>query len=173
MSREQATQKLAAMQAAYDPPPVGLHARTPTEASQMLEQLGQTPDFLHKLQNGDIAARDVFQRLTAMKAAAMPGELTAEPILETTVGDTGLSRRSLLSVAADMRAEQVWNDKGIEFILSDGKFPTGAVRDAQFWLPQLERDETVLCPDLPEDWPHKQQVKFLKDVITIGDGSTP
>jgi hypothetical protein len=96
---------------------------------------------------------------------------------ETTVGPgldgPALSRRNAISIAADMRAEQVFNDKGIEFILSDQKFPTEAVRDAQFWLPQLERDETALCPDLPDHWTHEHQVKFLRTIVSIGDGSRP
>jgi hypothetical protein len=171
MSPEQATDQLATLQAAYDPPRVGIHAATATEASQRLAQLGETPDFLRKLEKGDLAARDEFQRLTELKNAAMPGELTVEPILETTAGDTGLTRRDLISVAEDMFAEGVFNEAGIELVLNDGKFPTEDVYVAQLWLERMEADETLLLPELGGD--RELQMKFLRAIAAIGDGSMP
>jgi hypothetical protein len=155
----------------YQPAP--LTPTTAREAEQRLAALSADGEWYRKLQAGDIATREEFNRLTVLKAGITALDPLTEGIGETTIGDTGLTRGNLISIAEDMRAERVFNDKGIEFILSDQKFPTDAVRDAQFYLAQMERNETALCPDLPNDWPHEQQVKFLRTIVTIGDGSRP
>jgi hypothetical protein len=82
-----------------------------------------------------------------------------------------LTRRQLISTAADMRAEGTFNEAGIALILSDGKFPTEDVYVAQHWLAQMERDETLWYPDLGGS--REQQLKFLRAIAAIGDGSTP
>jgi hypothetical protein len=143
------------------------------DADLRLQELASDVDWYRKLTSGNMEVRAEFDRLTALKNAAPTEDMSSEQIFDTTTGDTGLTRSNLISAAEDMRAEQVFNDKGIEFILSDQKFAPEAVRDAQFWLPQLERDETALYPDLPDDWPHEQQVKFLRTIVTVGDGSRP
>jgi hypothetical protein len=168
MSPEQATEQLASLQAAYSPPPVGFHVSTPTEAAQQLAQLEHTPDFIRKLQSGDVEAMQKWQEL---KIAATPVDFPVESIIETTTGDMSVTHRDLIGVAENMRAEGVFNDEGIEFILSDRKFPTEDVRVAQYYLAQMESDETVLYPDLPGD--RELQMKFLRTIATIGDGSMP
>jgi hypothetical protein len=170
---EQATQQLAAMQTAYDPAPPLIPANA-HEADVRLAQLVNDPEWARKLMNGDIATRDEFQKLSELKASGGVGDVIADQsLVSVTQGDTGLTRNQLISTAEAMRAEQVFNDQGIEFILSDQKFAPEVVADAQFWLPHLERDENLLCPDLPDHWTHEHQVKFLRTIVTVGDGSRP
>jgi hypothetical protein len=147
---------------------------TPHDADVALQRRINNPEWARKLMNGDIATRDEFQRLSELKASGgVTDAIADQTLISVTQGDTGVTRSNLISIAEDMRREGVFNDHGIEFILSDQKFSTEAVRDAQFWLPQLERDETILCPDLPDHWTHEHQVKFLRTIATIGDGSMP
>jgi hypothetical protein len=170
MSSEQATEQLAALQATYDPPLVGPHASTPTEAAQRLVQLGQTPDFLRRLEKGDIAAKEEWSRLSELKAAASPAEMTAEPIMETTAGEAGLTRRDLVSVAADMAAEGI-PDRAISFILADNKFSPEDVYVAQYWHDLMERDENAFYPGLPQDRGYQLMVFNIINSIGTGDWS--
>ena len=90
--------------------------------------------------------------------------------VDTTIGE-GLTRRDLISVAEDMRAEGTFNEAGIQLILSDQKFPREDVRAAQYWLARMERNPELLYPDLGDD--REQQMKFLRTIAAIGDGSAP
>jgi hypothetical protein len=175
MSSAQATDELAALQAAYDPPPAGIHASTATEASQRLAELGETPDFLRKLQSGDLKAKEEWQHLCALKASAAPTEFTVEPIIETTTGDTGLTRRDLISVAADMRADG-FPDAAIEHIIGDGRFTVEAVVAAQHWLPRMEADPNLLCPEAAQwGWPEDReyQMRCFRTIAAIGTMDSP
>jgi hypothetical protein len=161
------------MQAAYSPS-APTAPKTAHDADLRLTQLINDPDWARKLMAGDIATRDEFQRLTELKAY---GDVTSDAaasqthVIETTIGDTGLSRSSLIGVAEDMRAEGTFNEEGIALILNDGKFPREDVRVAQYWLGRMERDPTLLYPDLGDD--REQQMKFLRTIAAIGDGSMP
>ena len=171
MSPEQATQQLATLQAAYSPS-APTAPTTSHDADVRLQQLISDPAWSRKLMAGDIATRDEFQRLTELKAY---GDVTGDAVagqmhVDTTIGE-GLTRRDLIGVAQDMFAEGTFNEAGIELILSDGKFPTEDVRVAQYWLGRMERNPELLYPDLGDD--REQQMKFLRTIAAIGDGSTP
>jgi hypothetical protein len=157
----------------YHQQQVPLAPATPHEADVLLQQRINDPEWARKLMNGDIATRDEFQRLSELKAAGGAADAMVDEtaIIQTTTSDTGLTRNQLIGIAEDMRAEGVFNDAGIEHILSDRKFPTQDVRVAQYYLGLMERDETVLYPDLPGD--RVCQMKFLRAIAAIGDGSAP
>jgi hypothetical protein len=174
MPAEQATQQLAALQAAYDPPPVGVHATTPTEAAQRLAQLEKTPDFLRKLEKGHVETTQEWQRLCELKAGATAFDPLAGEIVQTTVGDTGsgsLTRSQQISSAADLRAEGC-SDQEVAFILSDQKHDTANVAAAQWWLPRMQANPNLEYPGIhPAD--RERFMKYLGRIITIGDGSRP
>jgi hypothetical protein len=171
MSPEAAAQQLATMQAAYSPSA----SATPTtshDADVRLQQLISDPAWSRKLLSGDIATKDEFQRLSELKAF---GDVTGDAVaggmnVDTTIGE-GLTRRDLISVAEDMRAEGTFNEEGIQLILNDGKFPREDVRVAQYWLGRMERNPELLYPDLGDD--RDQQMRFLRTIVAIGDGSAP
>jgi hypothetical protein len=174
LSPEQAGAALEAKAAAFRPAPAPLAPSNAREASQRLAQLINDVEWARKLMDGDITTRDEFQRLSELKASGDIGDAMDEAF-ETTVGPgldgPSLSRRHLISVAEDMRAESVFNEEGIAFILSDQKFPTEDVRVAQYYLGLMQRDETLLYPELPGD--RERQLKFLRGIVSIGDGSMP
>jgi hypothetical protein len=175
MTTAQATEQLAALQAVYDPPRLDVHASTPAEASQRLAQLEKTPDFLRKLESGDVKTREEWQHLCELKAGATVLDSLGEQIIETTAGDTGLRRQDLISVAADMRADG-FPDKAIEHILLDGRFTQEAVSIAQHWIPRMEADESLVCPDATQwGWPEDRayQLKCFRTIAAIGTLDTP
>jgi hypothetical protein len=156
----------------YHQQQVPLAPATAHEANVRLQQLISDPEWSRRLMSGDIATRDEFQRLSELKAAG--GELgdavANEMHVETTVSDTGLMRRDLISAAEDMRADG-FPDKAIEHILSDGKFDAQAVYAAQWWLPRMERDPSLLYPDLPLD--REYQLKVFRTIAAIGTDDMP
>jgi hypothetical protein len=172
VSAEQVTQQLSDMQAAYSPS-APTAPTTAHDADLRLTQLINDPDWARKLMAGDIATRDEFQRLTELKAFGdvIGDAISGEMQIDTTIGDSGLTRRDLIGVAQDMLAEGTFNADGVALILNDGKFPTEDVRAAQYWLGRMERNPELLYPDLGDD--RDQQMKFLRTIVAIGDGSGP
>jgi hypothetical protein len=181
MSGEQATAALEAKTAAFGPARAPLAPATAREARMKVAELISDGAFATRYLAGNIEARRQLRSLNELIASEP--DISDDTLLQADVsvgpgvdGDgPTLSRRDMLSAAAAMRAEQVWNDEGIDHILRDGKFSTEEVRDAQFYLAQMERDvtKTILCPDLPGNWTREHQVKFLRDIVTIGDGGGP
>jgi hypothetical protein len=175
MTPEQATAALAERAANFRPS-APLSPATSRDADLRLTQLINDPDWARKLMNGDMATRDEFQRLSELKAfGGVVGDAVVDEMqVETTIGDTGsgsLTRSQMISAAEDMRAEGTFNEDGIALILNDGKFPTEDVRAAQYWLGRMERNPALLYPDLGDD--REQQMKFLRAIAAIGDGSRP
>jgi hypothetical protein len=176
LTPEQATEILQ-QRAADFRPSAPLAPTTAHDANVRLTQLMNDVEWARKLMSGDIATRDEFQRLSELKAYGdVTGDAVADqaPVIETTIGDTGsgsLTRSQMISAAEDMRAEGTFNEDGIALILNDGKFPTEDVRAAQYWLGRMERNPELLYPDLGDD--REQQMRFLRAIAAIGDGSTP
>jgi hypothetical protein len=144
------------------------------DAALRLEELSKDVGWYRKLTSGSMEARAEFERLTALKNAAPTEAMPGEQIFDVTTGEGGsgsLTRSQLIGIAEDMRREGVFNEKGIEFILSDQKFEPDAVHAAQVWLERMERDSSVLYPDLPPD--RERQMKFMRTIATIGTGDTP
>jgi hypothetical protein len=175
MTTEQATSKLAEMQAIYDGPPAPVQVTTPRDAELRLAELSANNEWYQKLMAGDIEARRQFDELTQLKAL---GGIIPDPtpeLGETTWSDTGVARRHLIGVADDMRRDGFPN-AAIEHILGDGKFTEEAVRAAQHWLPRMERDPNMLCPQGAKwGWPadREYQLKVLRTVAAIGTMDTP
>jgi hypothetical protein len=173
LTPQEAGEILEARAADFRPPPP-LTVSTPREASMRLAQLSSDPAWARKLTSGDIATREEFQQLCALQASGEVGDAMADQMFETTVGPgldgPKLSRRDMLSAAADMRADGL-NEEAIYHILNDGKFTVEAVRDAQFWLPRMERDPNLLSPDLPQD--REYQLKVWRIISAIGTGDGP
>jgi hypothetical protein len=173
LSSEEAGEILEARAADFRPQ-APLTASTPKEASMVLARRSSDPEWARKLTNGDIATREEFQQLCALQASADVGDAMADQMFEVTVGPglggPQLSRRDMLSAAADLRADGL-NEEAIYHILNDGKFAVEAVRDAQFWLPRMERDPTLLSPDLPQD--REYQLKVWRIIAAIGTGDGP
>jgi hypothetical protein len=145
---------------------------TPTtarDAELRLAQLSADGEWYRKLMAGDMTVRQEFDRLTALKAGAATSDPLLEQFGETTIGE-GLSRRDLISAAEDMRADG-FPDAAIEHILADGKFTAETVRDAQYWLPRMLRDPSLLAPDLPPD--REYQLKVWRTIAAIGTMDTP
>jgi hypothetical protein len=168
LSAEDATAVLEARAADFRPPPAPLTPTNAREADMRLQQLINDPEWARKLMNGDIATRNEFQKLSELKVSGGIGDDVAnEPLVETTIGDTGLSRRNLISAAEDMRRDQ-FSEEAIHHILSDGKFDADTVATAQYYLPRMERDPSLLCPDLPAD--RDYQMKVFRTIAAIGTG---
>jgi hypothetical protein len=171
LSSDQAAAVLAERSADFRPaPPTSVV--TSRDAELRLAQLSADVDWYHKLMAGDIQTRDEFNYLTALKAGVIVSEaaLPDEPVVETTIGDTGLPRRALISAAEDMRRDG-FSDAAIEHILSDGKFDAESVYAAQYWIPRMERDPNLLCDQLPPD--REFQLKVFRTIAAIGTGDTP
>jgi hypothetical protein len=171
MTPDQAGAALNQMSAAFHPAPAPLAPATAHEADVRLAQLSADGDWYRKLMAGDMETRREFNRLTELKAGVTATDPLAEQIGDTTIGDTGLARRYLISVAEDMRAEGVFNEEGIALILGDGKFSADDTYAAQYWLGQMERDETLLYPELGGT--RDQQLQFLRTIAVIGTGDMP
>jgi hypothetical protein len=142
MTPAEATAKLAEMSAAYAAAPPAIQATTPVQASQRLAQLGESPDFLRKLQSGDAETVREWNRLSELKAAATIADaFTDNPqLVEVTQGDTGLTSRNLISAAADLRAVGI-PDEGIEAIIAGRPFPEADVAAAHDLLAQAMASE--------------------------------
>jgi hypothetical protein len=177
MTPEQAGAALDRMSAALRPAPAPLVPSNLSEALQRRAELSSDPAFLKAYFDGSIDARRQMAALDRMIADAsaadvLSGGPDAAQLVEVTDGATmQLTRRQLIGVAADMRAEGVFNEEGIALILNDGKFSVEDTYAAQWWLGQMERDETLLYPDLGGT--REQQLKFFKTIATIGTGDTP
>jgi hypothetical protein len=172
LSPEEATQILEARATDFRRAPAPLVPTNATEALQRRAELSADPTFVKAYLEGSIDARQQMDVLNEMIAGASDTDaLTGEQVEVTDGTRMQLTRRQLISAAADMRAEGVFNEEGIALILNDGKFPTEDVYAAQHWLAQLERDETLWYPDLGGS--RDQQLRFLRSIVAIGDGSRP
>jgi hypothetical protein len=180
MSGEQATAALEAKAAAFGPAPAPLVPSNAREAGARLAQLINDPEWGRKLMNGDIAVRNEFHRLSELKASASIGDaMEVDEGFETTVGPgldgPTLSRRDMISVAEDMRA-QGFNEQAIYHILNEGKFTEESVASAQYWLPRMERDPNLLCPEASQwGWPADRefQMRCFRTIAAIGTEDMP
>jgi hypothetical protein len=170
LSPQEATELLAEYAASYHaPPPAPLHPSTPAEASARLAQLRTDDAWCRKLNSGDIATREEFHQLSALAASAAPFDPSADVADWSSgpgVGDQ-LSRRNMLSAADDLRAKGI-NEEAIHHFLNGGKYTVETVRDAQFWLARMDRDPTLLRPDLPPD--REYQMLAQRMIIAAGTG---
>jgi hypothetical protein len=155
---------------------VPLHPTTSHDAALRLTELSADPAFYQKLMRGDVDARRQFDELTALRAS---GDMITDPtpleLGETTVGDSGLARRHLIGVAADMRRDG-FPDRAIEHILSDGRFDAEAVAISQHWIPRMEADPNLLCPDAEQwGWPQDReyQLRCFRTIAAIGTDDMP
>jgi hypothetical protein len=168
-----ATAELDRMSAALRPAPAPLAPTTARDAERRLEELKNNVDWYRKLMSGDIATRQEFDRLCALKAGAGVTELdpTIEQNVETTIG-MGLTRRQLIGVAEDWRKDGL-PDAAIEHILADGKFTPETVRLAQEVLPRMEADPDLIYEGdgLPLD--REYQLKVFRMIVAIGTTDTP
>jgi hypothetical protein len=171
MTPEEATAVLAERSLDFRPA-APLAPTTARDAEQRLAQLISDPEWARKLMSGDMATRDEFQRLSELKPGITALDPLAEQIgqVETTISDTGLTRRNLISAAEDMRRDG-FNEEAIYHILNDGKFTADTVATAQFWLPRMEQDPSLLYPDWPQD--REYQLKCFRVICAIGTGETP
>jgi hypothetical protein len=169
LTPEQATEILQARAADFHPR-APISPETPRDADLRLQELASDVDWYRKLTSGNMEARAEFDRLTALKNAAPTEDMPGEQIFDVTSGDTGLTRSQLIGAAEAMRADG-FSDRAIEHILSDGKFDAQAVYAAQWWLPRMERDPSLLYPDLPLD--REYQLKVFRTIAAIGTDDMP
>ncbi len=120
LTPEQATAKLAELEAAYRGAPPIAEPRTPAEARLRLETLSQSKEWADQLLAGNAEARRTFASLTELASQAsdrLDGVLngTAEPQpFEVTTPDNPLSTRDLTSAVEGLR------DLGIDDELAAG-----------------------------------------------------
>jgi hypothetical protein len=144
---------------------------TPVEADVLLQQRISDPEWSRKLLNGDIATRDEFQRLSELKASGGVGDaMVDQSLVDVTSGDQSVQRAGLLSWAEGARARGFPNE-AIDHFLAGGKFTRETVATAQHWLPRMERDETLLYPDWPQD--REYQMEAFKWIISAGTEDMP
>ena len=173
LSPEQATQQLGAMQAAYNAPsPAPLTPSTPREAEVRLAELSSNVEWYRRLMAGDLTTRDEFNRLTALKADISATDPLTEQIADTTTGDQSVTRAGLVSWAEDARARG-FSDEAIYHFVNGGTFTPETVALAQFWLPRMQNDETLLCPDFPADYSREYQMECFQWVLSAGTMGTP
>jgi hypothetical protein len=87
-----------------------------------------------------------------------------------TVPEGRLSRRNYISWAEGARSRG-FTDEAINFFLADGKFTREAVEIAQWYLPRMLQDETLLYPDWPQD--RAYQLEAFKMVVSAGTEDMP
>jgi hypothetical protein len=174
LSPEEARELVAEYTRTYhQPPPAPLVPTTPREASMRLSQLRTDDAWGRKLMDGDIATIEEFHKLSALAASAAPFDPSADDVADWSSGPglgDHLSRRNMLSAADGLRRDG-FNEEAIAHILNDGKFTTETVANAQHWLPRMERNPSLLYPDLPQD--REFQIKVFRTIAAIGDGSRP
>jgi hypothetical protein len=158
----------------HAPPPAPLVPSTPSEADARLAQLITDPDWISKLMNGDLATKEEWHRLNAMKAGLTPfdasaatGDISVGPGLD----GPKVSRREAIAAAADLRAQGA-SDAEIQLILNDEPYPSDVVRDARYWLPRMQSDPFLRVP-LPgyQEADRGSLMRFFQRAIAIGDGS--
>jgi hypothetical protein len=173
LSPEEATELLNEYRASYHAPtPAPLVPSTPAEANARLAQLRCDAAWCRRLTAGDIATAEEFHKLSELAASAAPFD-PSDDVADWSSGPglgDHLSRRNMLSAADGLRRDG-FNEEAIVHILNGGVFTTETVRDAQFWLPRMQADTTLLSPDLPPD--RNYQMKVYRAIIAIGDGRGP
>jgi hypothetical protein len=153
----------------HQPKPAPLVPSTPAEADQRLAQLRTDDAWARKLNSGDIATTEEFHKLCELAASAAPFDPSVDVADWSSgpgVGDQ-LSRRNMLSAADDLRAKGI-NEEAIHHFLNGGKFTIESVKDAQYWLPRMERNPSLLRPDLPGD--REYQMLAQRMIIAAGVG---
>jgi hypothetical protein len=143
LSPQQATERLAQLQAAYDarnsPPPAPDKPSDPAGARAKLDALGKDPNFYQKLEAGSADEVRVFKELTA-QAAGVDAEVRLERVLAgevhnnatiETVSDNQLSTSKMASAVGDLRARG-FADKAIREIFSGEKGTAEQVAEASY-----------------------------------------
>ena len=172
MSPEQATTALNQMSAALQPAPAPLSPSTPHEAEVRLAELSNNVEWYRKLMSGSLEARREFDRLNGLKAGVTATDPLTEQIADTTIGDQSVTRAGLVSWAEDARARG-FSDEAIYHFVNGGTFTPETVALAQFWLPRMQNDETLLCPDFPADYSREYQMECFQWVLSAGTMGTP
>jgi hypothetical protein len=144
---------------------------TAHEADVRLQQLISDPEWSRRLMNGDIATRDEFQRLSELKASGGVGDaIVDQSLVDVTTGDQSVQRSGLISWAEGARARGFPNE-AIEHFIAGGKFTPETVATAQWWLPRMRADPTLLYPD----WPpvREFQMEAFDWIISAGTMDMP
>jgi hypothetical protein len=178
MSAEEATAVLAERARDFHPR-APISPQTPRDADLRLQELAADADWYRKLTSGNLEVRAEFDRLTALKNAAPTEDMPTEQIFEVTSGDTGsgsLTRSQMIGAAEDMRRRDGFPDRAIEHILADGRFDAEAVAISQHWIPRMEADPNLLCPDAEQwGWPQDReyQLRCFRTIAAIGTEDMP
>jgi hypothetical protein len=156
----------------HQPVPAVLTPSSAVEAAQKIAQLRSDDAWGRKLMAGDIATLEEFHQLSELASSAAPfdpsvevGDWSSGP----GVGDQ-LSRRNMLSAAEDLRRDGV-NEEAIYHFLNGGKFTRETVALAQYYLPRMQADPTLLYPDWPQD--RAYQMKAFRMILAAGTEDMP
>jgi hypothetical protein len=175
LTPEEATAVMNEFTATFHQQPAPLVPSTPAEADARLAQLITDPDWIGKLMSGNLAVKEEWHKLNAMKAGLTPfdaaadtGDISVGPGLE----GPKVSRREAIAAAADLRAQGA-SDAEIQLILNDEPYPADVVRDARYWLPRMQSDPFLRVP-LPgyQEADRESLMRFFGRAIAIGDGSS-
>jgi hypothetical protein len=155
--------------------PAPLSPSTPAEADARLAVLIADPEWARRLMSGDVATRDEFEKLSALKAAADGVDVIADPVpqvIETTVGAEGLRRQDVLSTAADLR--KLWSDSdNCEAAIASVLDPNATVdadllQNMQAWKAQALSDPAFIEMWMRGDLWATQRMTLANAVIAIG-----
>jgi hypothetical protein len=143
MTPQQATEFLAQKDAAFRA------STAPPDARARLDALAADPNFLKKLEAGDVATKQEFKALTERVANAEPGDrldaaLRGEVnpgLIETTSVDNPLTTRKLASAVEGLREAGI-SDDAIRQAINGGKDHPDVLRAVQELKARLFGDQT-------------------------------
>jgi hypothetical protein len=154
----------------YSQRQVPISATTAHDAELLLAARRNDPEVARKALAGDIKTLDELRDLAERAMGNITDAGADQPIVDTTVGDQSVNRAGLISWAEDARARGFPN-QAIEHFLAGGKFTPEAVATAQYFLPRMERDETLLYADWPQD--REYQLEAFRWIVSAGTMDTP
>jgi hypothetical protein len=169
MTPQQATDTLAAMDAALHPPPP-IKPADAQDARARLDRLTADKSFADRLLTGDIAAKKEFESLIAAAAAgddvndAIAGIQEPAPIFETTAGDQ-LNRRDLASIVDTFRDGGLSND-AIEQALNGSEVSRSEYAAAKALQSARHGDEGWRERFLKGNWPEQREQLLLNIILT-------
>ncbi len=172
LTPEQATAKLAELEAAYRPAAIA-EPKTPQEAALKLQTLAQNQQWRDQLLAGDSATRQQFATLTEMAASAadrldnvLSGAAQPQPF-EITTPSSPLSTRDLTSAVDGLRELGIDDDPTRDFAKGEKVSPE-LYRKVEQWKARQMTDTDFVKRYMANDPEAIQQRTIANIIVAAG-----